>query len=63
MEQNRFKSPVVWASIATLFVGLLMQIGVIGDSENQQIMTVVGTAIELLTVIGVLNNPTSKDSF
>lgn len=63
MEQNRFRSPVVWTTIVTLIVGLLMQLGVIGDAENKQIMMVVGTVLELLTVIGILNNPTNKTGF
>ena len=63
MEQNRFRSPVVWTTIVTLVVGLLMQLGVIGDAENKQIMMVVGTVLELLTVIGILNNPTNKTGF
>ena len=63
MEQNRFRSPVVWTTIVTLVVGLLMQLGIIGDAENQQIMMVVGTILELLTVIGILNNPTNKTGF
>ena len=63
MEQNRFRSPVVWISLATLIVGLLMQVGLIGDSENKQIMQIVGTIIEMLTVVGILNNPTDKKNF
>lgn len=63
MEQNRFRSPVVWVSLATLIVGLLMQVGIIGDTENKQIMQIVGTIIEMLTVIGILNNPTNKTQF
>lgn len=63
MEQNRFRSPVVWVSLATLIVGLLMQVGIIGDSENKQIMQIVGTIIEMLTVVGILNNPTDKKNF
>lgn len=63
MEQNRFRSPVVWTTIITLIVGLLMQLGVIGDSENKTIMMVTGTVLELLTIVGILNNPTNKTGF
>ena len=63
MEQNRFRSPVVWSSIAALIVGLLMQVGLIGDSENKQIMGIIGTVLELLCVVGILNNPVDKNHF
>lgn len=63
MEQNRFRSPVVWSSIAALIVGLLMQVGLIGDSENKHIMEIVGTVLELLCVVGILNNPVDKNNF
>jgi uncharacterized membrane protein len=63
MEQNRFRSPVVWSSIAALIVGLLMQVGLIGDAENKQIMEIVGTVLELLCVVGILNNPVDKNHF
>ena len=63
MEQNRFRSPVVWSSIAALIVGLLMQVGLIGDAENKQIMGIIGTVLELLCVVGILNNPVDKNHF
>lgn len=61
MEQNRWRSPVLWTTVASLVCGLLMQLGIIGD--DTQIMTIVGTVLELFAVFGILNNPTSKDSF
>lgn len=61
MEQNRFRSPVVWTSIIALVVSLLMQLGVIGDGT--QITQIAATVIELFTVFGILNNPTNKEGF
>lgn len=61
MEQNRFRSPVVWGSIVALVVSLLLQLGVIGDGS--MITEVCATIIELLTIIGILNNPTNKTGF
>lgn len=61
MEQNRFRSPVVWTSIIALVVSILMQLGVIGDGT--QITQIAATVIELLCVIGILNNPTDKAHF
>ena len=63
MEQSRWRSPVLWSTIATLIVGLLMQLGVIGDEQNKHIMMITGTVLELLSVIGILNNPKDKKNF
>lgn len=61
MEQNRFRSPVVWGSIVALVVSILLQLGIIGDGST--ITQVCATIIELLTVIGILNNPRDKENF
>lgn len=61
MEQNRFRSPVVWTSIIALIVSILLQLGVIGDGT--QITQISATIIELLCVVGILNNPTDKEHF
>ena len=63
MEQNRFRSPVLWTTVVTLILGLLMQLGIIGDAQNEQIMQIVGTVLELLAIFGILNNPTNKTGF
>jgi len=63
MEQSRWRSPVLWTTIVSLVLGLLMQLGVIGDAENKQVMMIVGTILELLSVVGILNNPTDKKNF
>lgn len=65
MEQNRFKSVVLWTavlaqvmSIAGL-VGLWDLIGLSSDTF-QGIMT---AALQILVIFGVLNNPTNKIGF
>lgn len=63
MEQNRFRSKVLWLTVATLIVGLLMQLGIIGDAENKHIMEIVGTILEIFSIFGILNNPTDKNNF
>ena len=63
MEQNRFRSPLLWTTVVTLILGLLMQLGIIGDAQNEQIMQIVGTVLELLAIFGILNNPTNKTGF
>ena len=65
MKQNRFKSYVVWVAIVAQLISLGqltglwenigVDAGVVGD--------VVAGLLQLLVIAGVLNNPTSKDSF
>lgn len=63
MEQNRLKSPVVWASIGALVLGVLLNLGVINSGQSEAVNTVVAGVLQALTVFGVLNNPTVKDGF
>lgn len=60
MEQNRFRSPVVWASLASQIIAILIILGVIDTGLGDTIDGVVAAVLELLTSFGVLNNPTSK---
>lgn len=62
MEQNRFKSPVVWASIAAQILSILVLVGVIDTGLSESIEAVVAAVLQLLATFGVLNNPTSKTS-
>jgi uncharacterized membrane protein len=65
MNQNRFKSKVVWAAIAGQVIALMeltgafkalgLDTGVVGD--------VVAGVLQLLVLFGVLNNPTNGDGF
>jgi uncharacterized membrane protein len=65
MEQSRFKSYVMWAAIVSQIVavagllGLWDKIGITSETF-QGVATAV---LEILTLFGVLNNPTSKTSF
>lgn len=58
--QNRWKSKVVWLAVLAqilVIVGLFVP----GIAES---IKIVGTAIiEILTLFGILNNPTDKDNF
>lgn len=63
MEQNRFKSKVVWAAIAAQLLGLLIALGVIDTGMSEAINAVVVSVLELLVSFGVLNNPNSKSTF
>lgn len=65
MNQSRLKSPVVWASLASLVLfilktyGLLAPIGLTEESFKELTALIFGAA----TAFGILNNPTSKDTF
>lgn len=59
MEQNRFKSPVLWASLAAQVLSLLVLLGVIDTGLSEAIEGVVAAVLQLLASFGVLNNPTN----
>lgn len=63
MDQNRFKSPVVWGAVVAQIVSLLVVLGVIDTGMGDAVNAVAASVCELLVVFGVLNNPTSKDNF
>jgi len=65
MKQNRFTSLPMWSAIVAQVFAILeltgafkamgIDMGVAGD--------VVASVLQLLVLFGILNNPTSKDSF
>lgn len=58
-EQNRFRSPVLWASLAAQVLVILVTLGVIDTGLSEAIETVVTSLLQLLVAFGVLNNPTN----
>lgn len=58
-EQNRFRSPVLWAAVCAQALALLVVLGVIDTGLSEAIEAVVVAVLELLTAFGVLNNPTN----
>lgn len=61
--KTRLLSPVTLGAIAAQVLSILVLAGVIDTGMSDAIEAVVVTVLELLTTFGVLNNPTSKDSF
>lgn len=58
--QNRFKSSVVWLAVLSQ---VLLIIGLFLPNVADEVK-IVGTAmIEILTLFGILNNPTDKSNF
>ena len=60
MLQNRFKSKVLWVSIATQVLALLMTMGVINVTTSEILNTIIVSVCELFVVFGILNNPTDS---
>ncbi len=62
-KQNRFKSPVVWGAVVAQLAALLVTLGVFDIGKSEAIQAVAMAIVSLLTVFGVLNNPTDKTNF
>ncbi len=60
--QNRFKSKVLWISIGTQIISMLIALGVIDTGCSKLFETILISACELFVAFGILNNPTSKET-
>ena len=63
MEQNRFKSPVVWAAVVAQILTVLIVLDVITVAQQETINQLVAAVLQLLIAFGVINNPTTQDKF
>ena len=63
MNQNRFKSPVVWAAVVAQILTILIVLDVINVSQQEAINAVVASVLQLLVAFGILNSPTNADKF
>ncbi len=61
--QKRFRSKVLWAAVVAQIVSILLMVGVIDVSLGDTINQVAGGVLQLGVLIGVLNNPTDKESW
>lgn len=59
MEQNRFKSPILWSALAAQVLVILVTLGAIDTGLSEAIEAVVTSLLQLLVTFGVLNNPTN----
>lgn len=57
--QNRFKSKVLWISIATQVLAILMALDIIDVSTSDTIKGLIISVCELFVTFGILNNPTN----
>lgn len=60
MVQNRFRSKVLWLAVVAVVVGVVTRY--IPDVSTD-VKFIADAVITLLTLFGVLNDPTSKDKF
>jgi uncharacterized membrane protein len=63
-KQNRWKSKVLWAAIAAQVVAILAFTGVLdmlGVTEAW-VNTGVGSVLQLLVLLGIVNNPTDSEN-
>lgn len=63
MTQNRFKSPVVWATVLAQVLAILVALEVITPTQSQAVNDVIVAVLQVLVTFGILNNPVSPDSF
>jgi uncharacterized membrane protein len=61
--QNRFKSPVLWASLVAQILAILVLLDVIVPTQSETINAVVAAVLQMLVAFGVLNNPVTPDKF
>lgn len=57
--QNRFKSKVLWISIATQVLAILVALDIIDVSTSDTIKGLIISVCELFVTFGILNNPTN----
>lgn len=62
MVQCRFKSKVLWVSIATQAVALLLALDVIDIGTSDLLNNLIITVCELFVTFGILNNPTASNT-
>ena len=63
MEQNRLKSPVVWAAVIAQILTILIVLDVINVAQQETINALVASVLQLLVAFGILNNPVAQDKF
>ncbi len=62
MEQSKWKSPVVWVTLATAVVGFLVNTLEL-NIDSEMVLAMVNAIVTLLVGFGILNNPTNKTGF
>ena len=63
MEQNRFRSWVVWAAVVAQVVSILVALAVVDPEQADAVKVTTAALLQLLVIFGVLNNPTDGGGF
>jgi len=61
--QNRFKSVVVWSSIVSLILSILVQCDVLLPDQGDAIKGAISGILDAMVIFGLLNNPTDPVNF
>ena len=61
--QHRLKSPVFWTAVTAQVLSILVYVGALDLGLSETIQGGICLMLELLVTFGILNNPTSKESF
>lgn len=59
--QNKWKSPVLWMAIVSQILGILVVVNVLPLDIADHYKAVLVLVLELLTTVGILNNPNDKE--
>lgn len=63
MDQNRWKSPVLWTSIGAQVVAILLLTGVIGSEQAEYVNNILAALLQVAVAIGIVNNPVDKENW
>jgi uncharacterized membrane protein len=61
-KQSRWKSVVLWTSIGSQIIAMLLFSGKISIADSQFYSVMLGMVLQILVTIGIINSPTDKDS-
>lgn len=60
---ERLKSWAVWTALASQVLVILVLLEIINPTQSETINNVIVAVLQLLVIMGVLNNPTTPDRF
>lgn len=61
--QSRLKSPIVWTAVISQLLAMLLALGWIDTGLSDAMNQIAAGVLQLLTLLGVLNNLTDKTGF
>ena len=61
--QDRLKSKVLWVAVAALIISSLITMNLISVAESEQVNIIVANVLDILALLGIFNNPTSKENW